>query len=628
MPGRHARTPAAAVAALVLAALTGGPDACGLINPSFTPIHLVEDSALILKITFGPVKDNRCACTIVKALKGKAAGRTLTIDFRQAINENEARRMAALVKASGGEPGVCFIGEAADAAAGRRGFLHVSGQWLDLGSGRGGPWQAGKIVKHMESCWAGGTDMLLRAVDYILTDEDADFPCKAMVSWSQVVQVGQVAGRVTSARPVDVDGTGKPCLFVTSAGGDRLFQLRDGALKDVTAERKLRSKSLASAWLDANADGRIDLASWDGSSLRLYVQGADGAFALAPAALAGAGTDGCLGLSAVGLGPEGKCSLLVSTRRAPVLLAVGGPSAKPRKLVEPDPSAARLGEPAACLVADFDGDSFPDVVQPFEKGSLFYRGQAAGGFAAPAPCAVAVGRGPSAACTGDFDADGALDIFAAGQEGCEVWQNVGKGRFVPRKRLSGEIAYISKPGGIACQACDINNDGRQDFFIAYRSMGAQLFFNRGFRSTGHAHELDLTDKALLRPAEKGQQAGCIGDFNVDGAQDMALVLPGGGIHVFFRDVQDGSSLSIHVGLSARGSFCGPLTVTGWLDARCLGAWNVTRGGSTGFVGLMDFGRRKVKWRLPGGKLQENMIPVEDGPVRFLIPHAAKRPPPG
>ncbi|KKL57328.1 hypothetical protein LCGC14_2236540, partial [marine sediment metagenome] len=90
------------------------------------------------------------------------------------------------------------------------------------------------------------------------------------------------------------------------------------------------------------------------------------------------------------------------------------------------------------------------------------------------------------------------------------------------------------------------------------------------------------------------------------------------VHVFWRDVQEASPLSVKVDLSPGGAFLGPLKVTGWLENRCLGAWNVVPGTSTGFVGMMDAGVRTIKWRLPGGKPREKQFEVQDGPVRFLI----------
>jgi len=593
-----------------------------LINPNFTPVDLVQQSDVILIVEFGPIENNRCTCTVKKVLRGKMAAKTTTLDLSKAMNETEAKRLTRHITTSGKEPGVFLMGKyvegEGEGEGEKKAFLHVRGKWIDVREEGGDVWKPNKLDTRMESCWAGGTDMLLRAVDYILTDEAAHVPSKVAASWSGIRKVGQVGGAVTFSGPVDLDGNGKPYLFVTSSKGDRLFHYRGGALKDVTAEKKLRSRSRVSAWIDWNGDGKVDLVSWDGSSFSLHLQGRNGAIEQTRTVPAEAPRQGCIGLSVLGVKQNGRPGLLVSTRGAPMLLAPGSLPRKPRKLVETDPPAGNLGRPAACLVADFDGDSFPDVIQPFEKGSLFYRGKGPGRFDAPVRCAVALGKNGADACTGDFDADGTLDLLTTGGEGCEIWQNIGEGKFVPQKRLSGEIAYISKSDGIACQACDVNNDGRQDIFIAYKSMGAQLFFNRGFRSTGHAHGLDLADRGLLEPAEKGQQTGCIADFNADGAQDMVLVLKQGDTYVFWRDTKEASPLAARVDLSPSGSCSGPLTVTGWLDTRCLGAWNVVPGTSTGFVGLMEAGPRTIKWRLPGGKPREKKLVVEDQAVRFLI----------
>ena len=610
----------AAVVLFLVIAL--GPAVHALINPKFTPVDLVQQSELMLTVEFGPIRSNRCVCTVKKVLQGKMERKTMTLDLSKAMNETEAKRMARYIAASGKEPGVLFVGKYVESDAEgegeRRAFLHVKGRWIDLRRGKGQVWELDKIDKGMENCWAGGTDMLLRAADYILSDDGADVPCKVGVSWSDIARVGNVGGKVTSSGPVDLEGNGKPYLFVTSSEGDRLFHYRGKALKDVTAEKKLQSRSLVSAWIECSGDGKIDLVSWDGSSFSLHLQNRDGTIVRTRTLPAKAPREGCVGLSVLDVGRNGKPGLLVSTRGAPILLTPGNLPMKARKLVEGDLSAKGLGKAAACLVADFDGDSFPDIVQPFEKGSFFYGGKGSGRFAAPVRCGVALGKNGADACTGDFDADGLLDILTAGGDGCEIWQNIGKGKFVPRRRLSGEIEYISKPDGIACQACDINNDGRQDIFIAYKSMGAQIFFSRGFRSTGHAHKLDLSDNGLLEPAEKGQQTGCIGDFNADGAQDMVLVLKQGDTYVFWRDTTEASPLAVKVHLSPKGLCSGPLAVTGWLEKRCLGAWNVVPGTSAGFIGLLEAGPRTIKWQLPGGKPQRKKLVVEDQAVRFLI----------
>ena len=73
---------------------------------------------------------------------------------------------------------------------------------------------------------------------------------------------------------VDLAGDGRLTLFVASNKGDRLFAFDAKAetFKDVTATRKLRSKSSAFAWGDFNGDARLDLASYDGTTLTGHAQ--------------------------------------------------------------------------------------------------------------------------------------------------------------------------------------------------------------------------------------------------------------------------------------------------------------------------------------------------------------------
>ena len=135
-------------------------------------------------------------------------------------------------------------------------------------------------------------------------------------------------------------------------------------------------------------------------------------------------------------------------------------------------------------------------------------------------------------------------MFLRQRDGLRLWQNEGDGKFTETLNVSGEIAYISKPGGIDCLVGDINNDGRQDALIAYAAMSPQLFFNRGYRSFGHAHALDLAERQLLPAAEQGQQSACLGDFDGDGAQDMVMALTNGEIWVFFRENDDREARSV------------------------------------------------------------------------------------
>jgi hypothetical protein len=269
-------------------------------------------------------------------------------------------------------------------------------------------------------------------------------------------------------------------------------------------------------------------------------------------------------------------------------------------------------------VADFDGDALPDVLQPSAHGSLFYKGLKLGEFQAATPCLVQLGQGRADACVTDFDGDGRLDVFCVAEDTSRIWQNEGGGVFSEHLGASGEIAYISKPGGVDCAVGDVNNDGRQDTLIVYKSIGAQIFFNRGFRSFGHAHMLDLTENRLLPEAESGQQAGCLADFDGDGAQDMALALNNGRVCMFYNENEYDEAYNLTASLSAHATGKGPVTVTGWFYERCLGSWNVAAGTGRAFFGLREPGPVRVTWTVPGGTPVTKDVIVESKPIRLEI----------
>ena len=182
--------------------------------------------------------------------------------------------------------------------------------------------------------------------------------------------------------------------------------------------------------------------------------------------------------------------------------------------------------------------------------------------------------------------------------------------------MSGEIPYISKPEGLDCATGDFNNDGRQDIFIAYQSMAPQLFFNRGFRSFGHARDVDLSMQDQLKASHEGQLAGCLGDFNGSGAMDMALALKDGDIWMVPRKI-DGPVRSVTVALDNNSASAGAVVVTAKYFDRSLGAM-VVRAGQPVFFGASGPGAVTLTWQLPGGEPQTKEVKVENKPVRFVI----------
>jgi len=640
---RHGQAGLARLAVVVAAALAApAPKAPALINVNFTPIHLVSQSERVLVLTVGPVGPaGEIPVRVVQCLKGKAPAKPPALTCPKGKTpEPHAKALRGAVGKGAKRPALLFVGKYAeevdqdggpgtDQAPGQAGeaLLHVAGKWYRFfRKARGDPWALEKLDTYMEGTWAGGTDMLLRAVNYVLKDPDPIVPTRTGAAWAGKLKVATLRGKVHGILAVDLPAPARApatCLHVLCDGGDRILQWnpKTKAFADVAGKLKLRLTSRSAAWGDLDADGRLDLASWDGKGLSLWFQKADGTFAEAKdtsPALRG----GCLGLSVLDLPAGGRPGILASTPDIPVLLRPKDKRAFTAGLLVPPPAgkavSTGLGQARPCLVADFDGDRVPDILTPFAKDALLYTGKAAGGFQAPRRCGVGTGKGRAGAFTGDYDADGLLDVFVAAEQGCGLWHNQGGAKFAEALHLAGEVAYISKPNGVGGATCDVNNDGRQDVLILYDNIPPQVFFNRGFRSFGHSHRLDLQENQLLPAAGKGQQAGLMADLNADGAQDLALVPANGEVWVFWRDAEDVPALSVRAVLDPAARVAGPITVTGWSEERCLGAWNVVAGSPGAFFGLFEPGSCKLKWHGRGGKPREKTFAVEDRAVRFVV----------
>ena len=616
---------------VAFAALLWATASHALINPRFTPIHLVKQSALILWVDLkqGQSKDGYTAA-IREALKGKTELKSLRLDLSKARDAQNADAFRSL--AATGRPALFFVGRFAEtegqsgAPARRRGFLHFSGRWAALEGGQDGLWLFDNVDFQMQAVWAGGTDMLRRAVDYILQDDNRDVPVADGAAWSgEPMKVATLDGTIRAVRPIDLDGDGKLLLFVARDQGDHLLacDAKSRKFTDITAARALQSGSQAFAWGDFDGKGRLDLISFDGKTVSLHAQQADGTFNAHALDSAGATGSGCVGLAALDGGVKGRSGLLVTPADAlPALVSLVGEGKLSRSALAADRiDLKKLGQAGPCLVADFDGDAVADVLAPREEGSVLFRGLAPGKFAPGGACAVKLGKGPFSACLGDFDGDGRLDVLSVNPAGMYLWQNEGDGKFSETFDLCGELTTTSQPGGVDCVVGDVNNDGRQDALFAYGSTSPQVLFNRGFRSFGHAHTLDLAEQHLLlaaNDARDGQQSACLGDFDGDGAQDMALALKNGDVWLFHRANEDREARIAVAALPLGGECKGPVTVTGWIGKRCLGAWNVLLGVSQACFGRRDAGPVTLTWRLPGGKEQRKEVILERETVRVAI----------
>ena len=624
----------ASIRTMILAAMLGlaAPlRSPALINPNFTPVHLVNQSSLIVEVQPGVAKDGKITATVKRVLKGTCDRKSLTLALSTSTFPEHVKTVEKLTASPDGTTGIFFaggfgeeVGGPAGTAGGaepgaQRAFLHVAGTWVAFVAGPDGSWQMDQISSSMGTTWNGGTDMLILAAQYILSDPDADVPVREGVLWAGREQFAKLRGPVHAAMPVDVAGDGKLALYVACESGDLLFRrdAKSGEMKDITATVKLAAKSKLATWGDFNADGRMDLLGWDGEALVLCTQGADSTFATGERFLKGSLANGCLGLACMDSGKPGHPLVVISTKTGPLLWSRDEPDRV--KPIGAAGAGAALGAPGMCLVADFDGDSFPDILQLFEKGSLIHKGKSLGQFEEAKPCNISLGAGTASAFLGDYDADGLLDVFTvASSSTTRLWSNRGKFSFLDTMSMAGELTYKGGSGSIGGTTGDFNNDGRQDVFFYYDSTSPHLYFSRGFRSFGLANGLELAANNEFPQIEEGQQAGCLADLTGDGAQAMILILKNGEAWAFYLEAGEGTARCARATLSSKGTCIGPLTVSGWCKGRGLGAWNVVAGTSETFVGSSQAGLITLKWQAPGGKPQQKEVLLENAPVRVVL----------
>lgn len=595
----------------------------GLINPNFTPRHLVDQADCIMVLKAGADDGKgRFSMEVTRCMKGKQPAKAPVLDLTANEAKDHAIELTKQLKVMGDRPVLLFSGknEKGDAAS----FLHVTsegelGKWYSLQAGADSVWQLSGLNSEMQAVWSGASDMLLRITDMLLKNPDIRVPVAAGANWvEQGEKIGKMTGKVTGNQSVYLTGDGRCTLFVASEGGDRIFQhnKKSNVIEDVTAALALSTASRIWAFGDFNSDGRTDLISWSGKDLSLSIQEADGKFKTK--SLTGIPEGACLGLAVLGNAATKRADLVWTGSEGPVLLSWQGEALAVQKKFDCGTvDVKKLGAPAGSVVADLDGDSFPDVLWPFATGSVLFKGKADGSFEKGAACLVSTGGEFPSISLGDYDADGLLDIFLGSESSCKIWQNRGGGRFEETLVQSGEIEHVFAGRAVTCLTCDFNNDGLQDVFIAYGNRAPHLFFNRGFRSYGHALDLDLDTSRRLKEAHQGTQCGLLADLDGDGAQDMAVVVPDGDVWVIRRDVNV-QPLCALVSLPQGDFLPGPATVTVSDKNRSYASWNLVAGNSTAFCSREDAGELTFKWRMPGGAAREKTIVLEKTGMKVIL----------
>ncbi|HET6429897.1 MAG TPA: hypothetical protein VFJ30_15890, partial [Phycisphaerae bacterium] len=127
----------------------------GIINPNFTPAHLVEQSKEIQAATLVKTDDPaRWTLTDARPLKGTPAGRAAISLTR--CDKDSADSAQRILRDHAGGPVVIFVGAEKE---GDKAYMHAGGLWFDLQAAEG-RWDLLGFARRIDGTYAGGTDML------------------------------------------------------------------------------------------------------------------------------------------------------------------------------------------------------------------------------------------------------------------------------------------------------------------------------------------------------------------------------------------------------------------------------------------------------------------------------------
>jgi hypothetical protein len=286
----------------------------------------------------------------------------------------------------------------------------------------------------------------------------------------------------------DYNGDGKPDLLLATPTGPKLFTNLGGSFRDDShlLPQEPAYNLTAAAWLDYDGDGRPDILLGNGfHGLRLYrnkgkADPAPPAKQGQPAPPSGPWFEDIS--VQVGLGPEG----IGSTVKGDTL-----------------------------TICDVNGDGRPDFLYGAGTGILVLSTPA--GFKEVKDSGIAYQPGKVGPVFGDFDSDGAPDLFVPQLNGaCKLFHNDGQGHFTDVTAKAGDLA---KPVGMATCAAwgDVDNDGHLDLVV-----GCLRGPNRFFRNKGDGTFEDSTEAIGLNQRIFNTQAICLVDLNQDGVLDMVF----------------------------------------------------------------------------------------------------------
>ncbi|MGE5443452.1 MAG: CRTAC1 family protein [Ignavibacteriales bacterium] len=303
-----------------------------------------------------------------------------------------------------------------------------------------------------------------------------------------------------------------------------LFKNRcNGTFTDVTAGSGIINEPLRSAaWADFDNDGLLDLVVatiMGGAPPILYKNIGEGVFTDVSNKAGITRTGGVIGhVIWVDYDGDGRIDLFQANSNGQSFLYHNEGNGRFKEVSDRSGVGLNLQTNSA-LWFDFNNDGFPDLFLANRGGNKLYLNNRNGTFT-DVTIKAGVGGDPKwnsvAACAGDFNNDGFLDIYVVNISSSRnaLYRNNGDGTFTD---VTEETGTQDVGDGRTCAWVDFDGDGWIDLFTTNH-----VHPNRLFRNLGNGKFVDVAPQVRINSPIIDVFAATWGDFNNDGFMDVFL----------------------------------------------------------------------------------------------------------